>query len=73
MTIPVWNPETLAYELPDHSGGLFGLPDWTMMNDTGSAFFYSPVLESLAAGFPFILITVIVVSIVIFFAVFVPR
>lgn len=32
MTIPTLNPATGEYELPDHSGGLFGLTDPGMMN-----------------------------------------
>lgn len=69
MTIPVWNPETLAYELPDLPRGLFGLPDWTMMNCTGDYFGYVYVFDVLASVFPFILITFIVITCVILFMV----
>lgn len=64
MTIPVWNPETLAYELPPLPRGLFGLPDWTMMNCTGDYFGYVYVLDILALIFPFILIAFFAICVV---------
>lgn len=38
MTTPVWNPDTGQYELPDHSGGLFGLTDPALMNCVDPAY-----------------------------------